>query len=122
MAPQGASRSTVWLETLVPAGIVRADRLVRVYLRRGCNLGLLEPACDEVSDVSFCAETESSDGPLLLGCTDDLDSADDQLGELIDALARASDRDGHGPTYVTRSDGGTDDPRWTVSSRFPGRT
>jgi hypothetical protein len=111
--------NTVWLETLLPAGVVRADRLVRVFVRRGCNLDLVEPTGDEVSDVSFCAELESSDQVLLLGCTDEVDSAGDQLSELIETLAHAACRSEPGPTFVVRGDG-AGGPRWTISGRLPG--
>ncbi|WP_224390453.1 hypothetical protein [Pseudonocardia sp. ICBG1293] len=114
------SHNTVWLETLLPAGVVRADRLVRVFVRRGGNLDLVEPTCDDVTDVSFCAEIETSDRILLLGCTDEVDSADDQLGELIETLTRAARRSDPGPTFVVRGDGGAGRPRWTICSRLPG--
>ncbi|NWJ69924.1 hypothetical protein HX744_05170 [Pseudonocardia sp. ICBG1122] len=112
--------NAVWLETLLPAGVVRADRLVRVFVRRGGNLDLREPTRDDVTDVSFCAELETSDQILLLGCTDEVDSADVQLGELIETLAHATQRSGPGPTFVVRSDGGPGQPRWAICSRLPG--
>jgi hypothetical protein len=115
-----AGLSQIWIETWAPEGVVRADRVVGLHLRRGGNVRLPEPAPeDEPREMSFCAETASGDGPLLLGCTDDVATAPGQLAELADAVRRAAQEQVDGPLYVFRGEGRDGTPRWTVDTRLP---
>jgi hypothetical protein len=114
--------SEIWIETWEPDGVVRADRIVRLHLRRGANAGLPEPGPDsDVREVSFCAEITTDGTPLLLGTTDDVAHAPERLAELVDTLDRAVREQVEGPLYVFRSEN-ADAPWWTVGTRLPGGT